>query len=298
MNAVRVLLIGANGYVGSRVAEACAQKRWPVLACDREPARPDARHEEFFHGFYSELPDSFIKRCDVAFWFSGHSSVKIADADPAGSVRNNVVDLVELFERLAARGKPVIYASSASVLSSITDTYSPVANEASANAYDATKLAFDVLAPFLGARAVGLRMATVSGWSPNMRWDLIFNAMNRTAALEGVVRVQNASNFRSILFLEDLCSYLFDLAPKLAAETWQGARRVALGSWSGTIGGLAAGIADYWRVPVEYGADSKSYSFVLNDRELAAAFPQPNDFRKSLRVRCDLFREQSGWPAR
>lgn len=294
---MRVLLIGASGYVGSRIGHECDRKGWPVLGCDKSGPAPSAKFEEFFSGKYSDLPDSMIDAADVALWFSGHSSVRVADADPAGSVQNNVVDLAALFRRLAVRNKPIVYSSSASVLSSATDSYSLVASEISANAYDATKLAFDVVAPFLGAQAIGLRMATVAGWSPNMRWDLIFNAMNRSAALEGVVRVQNASNFRSVLFIEDLCSYLFDLMPRMVAEPWQGARLAALGSWAGTIGGLAAEIASAWNVPIEYGPDSKSYSFVLNDRDLVGDPPRPAELRKSIAARCAIFREQNGWRA-
>lgn len=295
MTAKRILLIGANGYVGSRIAHECIARGWPVLACDKAENSTSHSFADYFVGDYADLPEVFLEACDAALWFSGHSSVKKAEAEPAGSIRNNVVQLTELALRLARWRKPLVYASSASVLSSSSGNYSHVADEVRTNAYDAGKLAFDLIAPFLGCRAVGLRMATVSGWSPQPRWDLIFNAMNRTAATEGVVRVQNPSSFRSLLFIDDLCDYLFNLVPALCEERWTGARRTALGSWAGTIGGLGAEIAQFWNVPIEYGQDGPTYSFVLDDKDLAAGVADVSQVRQSLIKRCELFRVQNGW---
>lgn len=293
MQQARILLIGANGYVGSRIAYECAARGWPVIGCDHTSPPSSTAFADFFAGPYAELPDHVLHAVDCVLWFSGHSSVKKAAEDPAGSIHNNVIDLAVLLQRLAERHKPLIYASSASVLSSNTGRYSAVADEGRVNSYDAGKLAFDLIAPFLGGRALGLRMATVSGWSPNQRWDLVFNAMNRSAATEGVVRVQNAASFRSLLFIEDLCAYLFNTIPTLCLDDWTGARRAALGSWAGTIGGLGSEIASFWNVPVEWGPDGATYSFVLDDTELCAGVT--GNVRKSLVERCQLFRAQNGW---
>ena len=286
----RVLLIGASGYIGSRLSYELAQMHWPVLGCDlRQPIAREL-YEDFFCGSYAELPDDLVRKCDAVLWFAGHSSVGLAQKEPWESLQNNVMDLARLFRRIAGHGKPIIYASSASVLSSAEDQYSLVANEVSANAYDAGKLAFDILVPHLGANALGLRMATVSGWSPNMRWDLVFNAMNQSAVREHVVRVQNTSNFRSLLFIGDLCAYVVNAIKRLTTQNSPStARQVALGSWSGTIGLLAAEIADFWQVPITFGANSSTYSFVLNDREVAASFENSEHFYKSIRQRCTVF---------
>jgi UDP-glucose 4-epimerase len=295
-NLPRVLLVGASGYIGSRLSFELAEMRWPLLGCDiREPTTPGL-YEDFFQGPYAELPDALIKGCDAVLWFAGHSSVGLAQKEPWESLQNNVVNLTRLFRRIAGHGKPVIYASSASVLSSAEDQYSLVANEVSANAYDAGKLAFDIMVPHIGVDALGLRMATVSGWSPNMRWDLVFNAMNHSAVREKIVRVQNSSSFRSLLFIDDLCTYVVVAVQRLMTQNRaSAARQVALGSWSGTIGLLAAEIADFWQVPLSFGVNTSTYSFVLNDRELAASFEGAEHFYKSIRRRCAIFAKQQSW---
>jgi hypothetical protein len=139
-------------------------------------------------------------------------------------------------------------------------------------------------------------MATVSGWSPNMRWDLIFNAMNRSSAQEGIVHVTNASSFRALLFIEDLAAYVRFALNDVAAGTFRPtARQVALGSWSGTIGGLGAEIAGAWRVPTSVGADTGTYSFVISDRSLREACDSSGQFYRSIRDRCAVFAGQNGW---
>ncbi|ESQ80778.1 SDR family oxidoreductase [Asticcacaulis sp. YBE204] len=288
------LILGAAGYVGSALSPYLRALGHTVVGCDIRPGEA-ARYDRFVQTRYQDLDDTVLTGCDIVLWFAGHSSVKISQDDPWGSFENNVFDLAHLFKRAAALSKPIIYASSASVLSSAEDTYSLVANEISANPYDAGKLAFDMLMPHLGVRAVGLRMATVSGWSPVMRWELAFNAMNRTAVEKGVVNVQNPSTFRSLLFLEDLARYVELLSDELILSPDFTPRTVALGSWSGTIGLLASEIADYWAVPLNFGSDSGTYSFVLNDREIRRAMPETSAFYQSLRQRCERFARENQW---
>ena len=292
-----IILVGASGYIGSRLSHEFKLRRWSILGCDlRNPAEP-GNFSDFYLGSYTDLPDNFIENCDAVLWFAGHSSVRLAEADRWGSLENNVFDLAKFLQRVDRLGKPIVYASSASVLSTSKDSYSLVADEVRANAYDAGKLAFDIIAPHCHRNAVALRMATVCGWSPHMRWDIVFNAMNQSAANEKVVRVVNASNFRSLLFFEDLSTYLVNHIEKLANGDSQKPAQVVLGSWSGTIGLLAAEIADFWHVPIAFGQDTGTYSFVLNDRALRSSYENPSTFYRSVGQCCALFAQQNDWMA-
>lgn len=50
---------------------------------------------------------------------------------------------------------------------------------------------------------ISLRKGTVSGYSPRMRFDLIINAMFRSALRDGVITVNNPAIWRPILSIED-----------------------------------------------------------------------------------------------
>ena len=292
---MRILLVGANGYIGSRLSLELSGDGHAIVGCD--PAGAASAHIQSLYATpYQALPDSALEGVQAILWFAGHSSVKLAEGNRWASVENNVTDLAAFFHRASTHKIPIVYASSASILSSSTDSYSLVADERRSNAYDSGKLAFDLLTPHLGCDCVGLRMATVSGWSPRMRWDLIFNAMNRSSVQEKVVRVTNASSFRSLLFIEDLLAFIrMQLTAIQTNQFRPGASHSALGSWSGTIGGLGAEIAATWRVPMEVGADTGTYSFVINDRVLREACNVPAQFYQSVRERCAVFAGQNGW---
>jgi nucleoside-diphosphate-sugar epimerase len=293
---VRILLIGIKGYVGSRLDIELHADGHSVIGCDSAATTTSSSSRLVYSVPYQALSDEALKGIDVILWFAGHSSVKIAESNRWASLQNNVTDLALLFRRAAERRVPIVYASSASILSSRDDAYSPIANEKRANAYDASKLAFDLLAQFVGGDYLCLRMATVSGWSPNMRWDLVFNAMNLAGSQEGLVRVTNASSFRSLFFMEDLVQYVRFSLRSIGQGTFpRGANQVALGSWSGSIGSLGAEIAEIWGVPMVFEEDTGTYSFVISDRQIRATHEQPAAFYQSMRSRCALFARQNRW---
>lgn len=48
-----------------------------------------------------------------------------------------------------------------------------------------------------------LRMATLHGWSPRMRFDLVVNTMTMTAARKGIVSINGGGQWRPLLHVED-----------------------------------------------------------------------------------------------
>ena len=114
--------------------------------------------------------------------------------------------------------------------------------------------------------------------------------------MEGKVQITNPSNYRSILFIEDLVAYIgmmLDLHQKKSFP--EGTTQVALGSWSGSIGSLGAEIARFWGAEKEFGPDSGTYSFVISDRELRKAFGSRAEFYMDISARCERFAQQNGW---
>lgn len=292
---MNVLIIGSSGYVGSRLVYSLSNEGHKIYGCDTRGPVEGLKFEKFFQGLYQNLSDAFLQGIDVVLWFGGHSTVKMAQEDPWGAFNNNVNDFLALVSRLIEQKTPLIYASSASLYSSIDNKFSLTADEQRSNAYDASKLAFDVMLNVMNCQAVGLRMATVAGWAPHIRWETLFNSLNRSAYTNKKITVTNASNFRGVLFIDDLVQYVLFLLKQVQEGSFSKKPiQVPLSSWSGSIGTMASEVAYFWNVPIDFGSDDGTYSFVLTDRDLRGHF-SPKEFYKSLSEQCRAFTKRLGW---
>ncbi|HPG88122.1 MAG TPA: NAD(P)-dependent oxidoreductase [Hyphomicrobium sp.] len=274
---MKALLIG-HGYVGSFLRPMLEAAGHDVVTCDQNLQRL-TRVPMAMRCRYQELAFGDFRDFDVILWFAGHSSVPMSLADPDGAVANNCLDLLKLARRKPSRTR-LIYASTASVYSAELEAGSdlppPELSEAETklspvNPYDCSKISFDALARCFAENVVGLRLGTVCGHSPQLRGELVFNAMNRMAIEERCVAVANSHAWRNILFLDDLAHYVLallqhegDLPPILNT-----------GSFNLTIGELAETVAAFHGVPIQRRPDGKTYSFRMN---------------------CDLIKAQCGAP--
>ncbi len=260
--ASRVLLVGGCGYVGSHLHRHLVKDGFKVSVCDRGD-RGNPQSLDVIGQDYALLEADFLAGFDTVLWFAGHSSVGRAVQDPSGALANNCLNLLS-FARKLAPGTRLVYASTGSLYST-ADNQAPPADERSLarvpsqNAYDISKFAFDYLAEHFLSDFHALRLGTVSGWSPNLRDELVFNAMNLSAARAGVVRLRNRHARRTILFLDDLWSMVRRL---LEGDAAPGVCNV--GSWSGSMGQLAQEIAAVWDAEVVDEGDSPTYSFELD----------------------------------
>ena len=132
---------------------------------------------------------------------AGHSSVKKCENDPKGAWENNV----NLFRTLLENheGK-FIYASSASVYDGVPNPDEDCNQFNLKGMYDLTKRTIDDLARLSGKDYYGLRFATVNGWAPNLRVDVMLNKMVYDAKKSGVVTITNPQLVRPILGIKDL----------------------------------------------------------------------------------------------
>lgn len=277
---MRILQIG-NGYVGSYLAPRLVARGHDVVVCDAHPPPGDeSTGTSRLHCRYQDLRTSDLEDADLILWFAGHSSVPRSLDDPLGALHNNCLDLLQFAQRKPV-DVPMIYASTASVYSidhRPGDDPPPMLDEHETrlnpvNPYDSSKVAFDALAACFTDGLTGLRLGTVCGWSPQLRPELLFNAMNISAARDGRVRVGNGHAWRAILFLEDLAHVVVGLV-----ET-DGPRppMMNVASMNVAIGDLGQRIADHHGVHVERLADTPTYSFRMDctlAQELCGDFPE------------------------
>lgn len=285
---MHILLIG-YGYIGSFLKPLLDAAGYTVIVCDQN-GRNLIGVTNGIQCRYQELTINDLTVFDTILWFAGHSSVSMAVDDPHGAIANNCFDLLQLAKRKRVP-TPLIYASTGSLYSIEEIGYNIVPPSLSEtetrlnpiNPYDSSKVAFDALASFCAPGLTGLRLGTVSGYSPNMRGELIFNAMNLMALREGRVRVSNRHAHRNILFLNDLAHYVLTLIslPQVLPQI------LNVGSHNLTTGELANEIANFHGVPIEEGQDTKTYSFRMDcrrARELCGSLPEI-----SISERCATF---------
>jgi nucleoside-diphosphate-sugar epimerase len=183
--------------------------------------------------------------------------------DPQGALANNCLDLYQFALRLPEHVK-LIYASTASLYSS-SDHVVALSAESSLlmipeqNAYDISKFAFDYFAKNHLKNFYGLRMGTLAGHSPNLRPELVFNAMSLAAKNKGVIQLKNSRSMRTILFLNDLWVLVKNLLKHDHEPGFYNA-----GSYTGSMADLAMGISKVWGARIEHKGESTTYSFALD----------------------------------
>lgn len=266
---VNVLLVGGCGYIGSYMHGKLKEHGFPVTVVDRFARGNPGNIPDVVNAGYDSLDEAFLSRFDAVLWFGGHSSVGMSVQDPKGALSNNCLDLFNFAKKLKPETK-LIYASSGSLYSSKGVNITP-ASEASLaaipsqNPYDISKFAFDYIAQNFLDNFYALRMGTLSGYSPNIREELVFNAMNLSAVRTGQVKLMNSESNRTILFLADLWVLLRKL---LLTRQQPGIFNV--GSNSFRMGELAHIVATTWDAQVLYQGESETYSFLLDTTKMKA----------------------------
>jgi len=265
---LKILLIGGCGYIGCYLYQRLERAGFAVTVVD-QLKRGNPLGLSVIEDDYADLHNDFLLQFDAVLWFAGHSSVGQSIADPDGAVANNCLNLFSFAKRLPEHTK-LIYASSGSLYSTknapvVPASESSLASIPSQNAYDISKFAFDYLSNSFLSNFFALRMGTLAGFSPNLRPELVFNAMNIAAVSTGRVHLKNSDSHRTILFLSDLWALVYKL---LITKQQSGVYNV--GSLSFKMGELAHGIASTWNAQVMYEGDSDTYSFLLDTTRMKA----------------------------
>ena len=261
-----VLVIGGCGYIGSRLVSHLVGGGWNVDSIDLEwfgnPAGIRSRRVDYRHLHPRQL-DGY----EQIILLAGHSSVRMATDDPRTAFDNNVVGFLRLLDILGDR--KLIYAGSSSVYSGsgariVDESWSTFDV---GNMYDLTKYTADGLAAISGCRTYGLRFGTVNGASPNLRPDVVINAMVTAALRDGAITVFNRHIHRPILGLRDLCRAVEAL---LGRDGTPGAYN--LSSFTTTVGAIAEDVAKILDVPIRCAADRPTYDFSMTSAKFQSDF--------------------------
>lgn len=213
-----------------------------------------------------DLPDS-----DFTVLLAGHSSVKMCDNDPDGAWVNNV----EFFRSVLRNSKKLIYASSASVYDGVENPDENTNQFNLKSVYDLTKRTIDNLTLLSGKEVYGLRFATVNGWSPNLRVDVMLNKMVYDAKTTGFVTITNPQLERPILGIHDLNRAITAIIQRL--EYRKSPQIYNLASFTASVEDMANYVAAQFNAEVKYDVPDfrRPYAFGIN----TSKFQKDYDFR-------------------
>lgn len=214
----RCLIVGANGFLGSRLTDALAETGHEVTAFDRFSRGT----RSFTSDGVAVIAGDFLSTADLAaaiegqqivFHFLSTTTPATADGDPTLDLRTNVSQSVELLALCAkARVRRLFYASSGGAIygPQSRPVYSETAPLTPLSPYGIGKLTveryLDYYAATEGLASVSLRISNPYGANanPSKRQGIIPITLNRIRRGEPVVQVGDGSMVRDYIHVDDL----------------------------------------------------------------------------------------------
>lgn len=222
--ALKLLITGGCGYVGTKLTEA-------VLT--RTPHEVVVLDAMWFGNYLSPHPRLTVQELDVrriddvdlssfdtVFHLANIANDPSVELNPYSSWEVNVLATMRLVDRAARQGvKQLIFASSASVYGLKSEPR--VTEELDLfplSEYNKTKMVAERVVLSYGDAMLTtiIRPATVCGYSPRMRLDVVVNMLTMQALRKGVVTVLGGDQTRPNIHIDDLVDvYLFALDRRL-----------------------------------------------------------------------------------
>ena len=265
----RILLIGGNGYIGSRVHLRLREDGHSVDVCDVKKSSDKSLSKDHKFKFeMQKLSRSQLQPYEKIINLAAHSSVPQAIQNPEAAIYHNIEGLQHLLSNI--EGQTLVYASSGSVYNG-SGAYQSIESDQispSRNIYDLTKSVGDQLVTFTDKNWIGLRFATVNGVSPNMRNELIVNKMVKDSMEQGFINLANPHAYRGILAMDDLVDAISVIVNRSLLETGI----FNLSSFNYSIGDIAAKVSNILGSSVSNLPPSPTYNFSMSSAKFISTF--------------------------
>lgn len=209
---MHALVIGGAGYIGSVLCRHLLDAGDRVTVYDRFIYGDGAvdRRSSVIRGDVRDLPQmhAAIKRCDVVYYLAELVGDPICGAFPSEAFETNELAPICAIRMARHRGVPrFVYASSCSVYGvahdpdALLDETSALRPQSSYAEYK-IRVEREILASPFGFRVV--RLGTVFGLSPRMRFDLVVNRLTAHATTDRRVRVFGGWQWRPHTHVADV----------------------------------------------------------------------------------------------
>lgn len=193
-----ILVTGGAGYIGSVLVNTLVKKGYFVRVIDREPpAESMPSQVEFIQEDIRRAPKDILKNVASVIHLAALSNETLANRYPEETKEINTKATIHLAKKAKEEGvSRFIFASSSSIYDvGIASERGEQAENAqifpdgeySISKYNAEKALLTLSDQNFSV--IILRKATVCGYSPNMRLDLVVNAMIKSVLEKGIIKV-------------------------------------------------------------------------------------------------------------
>tara|TARA_B100001094_G_C18187086_1_gene804520 strand:+ start:295 stop:1251 length:957 start_codon:yes stop_codon:yes gene_type:complete len=209
----KVLIAGGAGYVGTLLSSELVDRGYDVEAVDLlwfgNFLRPEVKIN---NKNILDIKPEELSGFDSVIFLGGLSNDPMAKYSPSMNFTENAaVPAYLAFAAKEAGVRRFVYASTCSVYGY---TANKLLDERSESVfpqypYGISKLAAEKAIINMTDehfRPIALRKGTVGGYSPRMRFDLVVNAMTKSALQDGVITVNNPSIWRPLVDIRDVVS--------------------------------------------------------------------------------------------
>lgn len=242
-----ILVAGGAGYVGSRLVPVLIKAGHRVTVVDLLWFGNHLdRRVKVVKRDILDLPASFLKGFDQVIFLAGLSNDPMANLVPSLNYIHNVAAPAHLAHAAKDAGvRRYIYAESCAVYGYTDNSLSKEGDQTVCfYPYGISKLCGGLAVSSLADErfsVIRLRMGTVCGYSPRMRFDLLVNTLYKTAMTEGKITVNNPEIWRPVLAIEDAVSAYVCAAhaPRKASGIFN------VGSGNFTVGEVAEIVAGH-----------------------------------------------------
>lgn len=259
-----ILITGGCGYIGSALYNEF-NKKYNVDTVDLEWFENFNNNKNLKIDFDALTTDQLIKY-DVVIHVAANSSVPLCK-DIFDAYDNNVNKFINLVKKL--KKQKFIYASSSCVY--VTSDNKPKIEDDILFPMDGltlTKTTIDQFMPLTDVEYYGLRFGSVNGYSPNMRLDLMINAMTLSALNNKQVNVFNGQAHRPILSINDLVRAVNTI---INCDT-DNRGVYNLASVNHNIYDIGKKVAGYLSVPVVDNGKNFTYDFAISSEKFMKTF--------------------------
>lgn len=228
---MRILVTGGGGYLGCVLVRQLLHDHH-VVVLDRfswgtQPLASITSPQ--LSVLSGDIRDATLVRttmpgCDAVIHLAGVVGYPACDANPADADGTNVGGTRVVVEAAARANIPVYFASTGSTYGRVDGVATESTPLSPLTRYGRNKAEAEQIVVDVGGCA--LRLATLYGLSPRMRWDLLPHTFAQLAVLAGKIPVYDPAARRTFLHVEDAAN-AFQYAVR---NRWQGVYNV--GDWA------------------------------------------------------------------